>query len=256
MGNAGILLCPLNHCATDAATNLIERNPGNPFGGALGRRQAALASSTFLLSSPSYQVVVGTGDLIREAGTPLSDLEDVRAIAAILAAHDHVLNVRLVNPLLLSVADPLRLVGNLVHPDAVRSQLEELAAQPLPPYSLAAYAATIDGGIEHGLVVLTYSDEEAALYAANSIEMRLNSLTSLRREVSYAVAWSDAGQLSFVSATQAQGTDLWAVVVQLSAPMSEPGSSIDFQNIRSGRPYLRLTDDLSRRDVLWLLPGR
>ena len=49
-------------------------------------------------------------------------------------------------------------------------------------------------------------------------------------------------------------TGLWAVVVQLSAPQSVPGSSIDFQNTRSGLPFLRLMTDLGRRDVVWLLP--
>ena len=242
---AGLLLCPVEGCDQGMTVNLLDRDMANPFGGSFGRRQPALAADDHLVSSPSDVALEDVARVMQGADLSLASLDEVQAITELLSAADHLLNLTIVNPGLLSVADPLQLLGPDIDPAAAQARLAELAAEPLPPYSLAAYAATIDSGLEHGLVVLVYGDAQQADLAAASLEARLNSLPLGPNGDTVAHGWSRAAELTEIRIEPA--ADLWIVTVQVSGPVS-PSS-------RGGVPFLMLLGELMQRDTLWLLPG-
>jgi len=241
--SAGLLLCPAEGCDQGAVVDLGSQEPANPFGGAFGRRQPALAAAAHLISSPSDAALGSVARVIEGSGPSLASLAPVRALTELLAGSGHLLNLTVVNPGLLSVVDPLQL--GWLEPDQAQERLQALAEVPLPPYSLAAYAAVVDSGFDRGLVLLVYANQQQAEQAVTALEARLNDLPLTPRGPSFAAVWTDYGELAAVRAEAAAGR--WVVMVQLSAPAPASG--------RAAVPFTALLNELLRHETLWLLPG-
>lgn len=233
----GALLCPAAGCDTGHTVDLANRNPGNPFGGALGRSFPVWATAQSVATSPSLAAL---NRIVTAAGTDtLADLPEVQALDAVLAGWPLLVGVSIANPLLLAVADPLQPAED----QAV------LAAQPLPPYSLIAYASTADADNEYGLVLLVYGDASSAEQAAAALDVRLTQLHSITRRVPFAEFLADHGTLAPAEVRTDAATGLSVVVVSLAAPLPQEAAAI------AAGPFSRFRDGLFMRDTAWLLPG-
>lgn len=235
----GLLLCPVEGCDQGLTVNLPNQDPANPFGGRFGRRQPALAADDYLISTPAEAVLEDVARVIDGAGQSLAQLEDVQALVELLSWQHHLLTLTVINPLLLSSMDP-------EPPGSMRP--------PLPAYSLAAYAATIDWGFENGQVILIYDDRDTAMAAGTVFveRLELDPLLSAQRPATYTAGWSEHAELTGILIEPAG--DRWAVTVQLSTPVV-PFHDAEGNRNRTGVPYLLLMNELLRRDTLWLQPG-
>lgn len=246
----GGLLCPEAGCDTGRQPDISNREPGNPFGGDLGRSFPVFTSPGVLAGSASdvlarQMASSATGDLIS-----LADLPEVRALDAVLSEMQHVLSVSIINPREFMTFDPLQVLGTDFDTDSATAVLEQLADVPLPAYSLVAFAATADESNEHGHVMLVYSDAGQAAAAAASLDERLHSFVSQRSQVSYAETLSGNGfELAPATVVTEVADGLSVVLVSLSTSLSA-GDDAPF----IGLAYRSLINLLHTRDYLWLVP--
>lgn len=233
----GALLCPTAGCDTGHTVDLANRDPGNPFGGALGRSFPIWPTAQSIATSPSLAAL--NAIVTAAETTTLADLPEVQALDAVLADWPQLVGVSIVNSLALAVADPLQ----------PAEDREVLAAQPLPPYSLVAYASTADAVNEYGLVLLVYGDATAAGQAASALDARLAQVSSIRRRVPFAEYLADHGTLAPAEVRTDAASGYSVVVVSLAAPLPQEPAAL------AGAPFSRLREGLLARDTAWLLPG-
>ncbi len=250
-GDYGLALCPLAGCDRGNAFDLSGRDPSNPFGGDMGRRQPVLASANYLISSPSDSSMAAVTEAVSGNRESLGSFAEIEALVDAAASTGELLTLTIVNPLQLSNADLLGAVTpDMQDAEAAKDLMRELASLPLAPYMLAAYAATVDSTHEHGLVILLYPDQTSAGQALSSIPARLESLPTVRADATYAETW--LGEPSVT--TEAVG-DLWLVTVRMSMPLSDIVDADGRISTQAGRPYHRLQRQFISRDTRWLLPN-
>lgn len=251
------LLCPPAGCDSGRDVNLAQRNLSNPFGGNLGRWQPVAVAEGVVLQAADDQFLrlfVATHGGVAPA---LAEVPEVRAIASALADYPFVNTVMLLNADMFAGVDERTVLGSA--PDADRVQLEallmQLEAMPVPPYALAAFAATADADGEYGLVLLIYPDAEAAATAAASLDARLATLASLfQPDLTYAEQYEVVGTLEPATVVRDEDSGMYVVVVRLAgepAPLeTERGA-----DVLTGRQYQRFFTSVVRSEAIWLVYG-
>jgi hypothetical protein len=153
--------------------DLVNRNPANPFGGDLGRREPLALLPGFLLSSPSDESVRA---MLAAAGDPSSSLAarpDFAAIAEALGQDESLIQALFYSPrdLGLMPGDPFAALEEEGLPDPTAGY------GALPPYTLAALADLHDAdGNDVHIIALTYLDADRAASAAAELADRLRGL--------------------------------------------------------------------------------
>jgi hypothetical protein len=173
--------CSADGCDQGMTMNIGERNPGDPFGGQLGRAEpvavAAGDDATFIYNSPSLEVVEGIASAAENVEFSLAGLRDYRATARALAAVGALRQAVFINPL--SLAGD----GNSARMGADADPFADL--DPLPVPSLIALADTWDPGDDSAdaaqiaLIALVYTNAGDAAQALDVIEARLAVAESL-----------------------------------------------------------------------------
>lgn len=245
------LLCPAAGCETGREANLINREPGNPFGGDLGRNFPVFTRPGAVAGSASDVLALQMAASAAGELDSLADLPEVQALDAVLADMPHVLAVTVLNPLPFLTVDPLQVLGSEPDMDAASAALDQLAQFPLPPYSLIAFAATADQSSEHGHALLVYPDADQADAAAAALDARLHTLTAQRSGLSYAGLLTDRGA-ELRPATTVTGPEGGPSVVVITVTASlEDSAAAPFTGL-SYRDFINLVQS---RDHLWLVPG-
>lgn len=246
----GELLCPEAGCDAGREMDINNREPGNPFGGDLGRSFPVFTSPGVLAGSASdvlarQMASSATGDL-----TSLADLPEVQALDTVLSQMQHVLSVTIVNPIEFMAFDPLQVLGRNFDAESASALLEQVAAVPLPAYSLVAFAATADESTEFGHVMLVYPDAGQAAAAADSLDERLHSFMSQRDQVSYAETLSGTEfELAPATVMPESADGVSVVLVSLSTPLSNTDDAPFV-----GLVYRSVINLMYQRDYLWLIP--
>jgi len=240
---AWLLLCPAEGCDQGTVGDPENRDPTNPFGGQFGRRQPALLAVDYLISAASQPVLVDVARVLEGAGESLASLREVQAVAASLSGSEFLLNLTIVDPERLNPADaPPPLPDPGLAPGEAEAWLAELASEPLPHFPLFAFASLVHSGVEHGRVILVYSEQQQADLAAASLEARLKTMPVFHGGQTFSEFWSRFGELTAISSEAA--ADMWVVTVQMSAPMQSRG--------RLGLPFNALIMDVWDGHALWV----
>ena len=216
------LLCGPDGCESGASINPTARDPGNPFGGDLGRQQPVLlvpvADGLQLLSSPTLESLEQAALAAAGEIPSLADSPDYQA--AVRAVTDagtlyqaHFLNAEAFGPA----------------PDD---------AAALPPYTLAVLAETESAEGLIATVTLVYPTLADAEVAASALESRISSPD----DDSFAATLKERGVLFETSAAEDADTGLGLTQMVLRAPESE----------RS--PYSLLINGWYRYELGWLAP--
>lgn len=169
--------CGAAGCDAGMQVNIQNRNPANPFGGALGRQEPLAILSGLLANSPDIGVVQSMLDAFHGKQNSLADAPDYRAIALAAAEKGRISQIQFVNPLELMTLDPAAL---LLDADGI-ARLRALTSgfEPLAPYTLAAIADVWDGSEQQALILLAYGDNAAAQSAADELARRMEVFVPL-----------------------------------------------------------------------------
>ncbi|MCU0465195.1 MAG: hypothetical protein MUF38_11570 [Anaerolineae bacterium] len=233
-----ILLCGAEGCESGAQMNFDNRNPANPFGGALGQSHPLAASGSLILSSPNFDQL--TAMQSAQAGDVPSLAEDdvVQAIANLLYSRPTVGAVVLMDPLSLSIASP----------DITPEQIEALPA--LPSYGIVAVAYTADDTYEYSEILLTYASAEEAEGAVIALTERLapDGVVSSVTGAPLREMLDESGEL-VIEAVSDEATGLYAARISIRVSIE---TADDLGRYAMG--FNRWMSAIVRRDTLFLLP--
>lgn len=185
------LWCGPGGCANGAEPNLREREPGDPFGGQLGRKQPLVLGDGYLLSSPSLEQVEAHLAAAADPSTSLRANPRYALLAETAASYGPVIQALFLDgEPLASVRDTADLAQLLPLLDAderaayVERRLAQLDALPgdLPPYNLLLLADTATDDAQVVLVLLSYDTVAAAEAAAEVVPARVAAHYSLARQ--------------------------------------------------------------------------
>jgi hypothetical protein len=228
------VLCWIEGCDQGLAMDVRSRNPANPFGGNLGRREPVALLPNLLLNSAEIETVTGMIAAATGAAPSLLDDPDYAAIADLISELGAA-DVELIQLHIYRQAD----IVDFSVPESLASVVDTLG--PLPPYSIAALADLQDGETQIALAALVYETAEPAETAAGELTARIASFDS-RDEFTEAQVEIDSSQVF----TSAAG-DRFVAVGSLRYPLPSNDSSDDTLT-QSGLIYRRWLNGFFRRE--------
>lgn len=156
--------CPEGDCSLTTSMDIRNRNPGIPFGGALGRREAfaLVRDAGLILNSADAQVVA---DMLAAGAGTVAAAADEAAHAAMIAALElvggQIAQVQLVTP---QLPDPLA---------------EPVEYPPMAPFALGALVDRhVDASSTSTEIILLYPDTPAADGALEGFMERMLGFTA------------------------------------------------------------------------------
>lgn len=240
-------LCSADGCDVGMEHDLRGREPANPFGGDLGRRQPILVLPEALVSSPSEEFVEGAAAAYQgEVESMADDLVIQAAVEAITPSDGALLQAIFLDPAGVMTLSPL--------PNG--EPLDEFVADygSLPPYKLAILADTQEGQDQVARVALVYADEESATEAAAELSERLRNFSPPSIGDTDLLILEDRGGTveDGTVYSSADGTVFVAVVPVRSAtpPLPEPDEA---NPMTPGIVFRTLVQALYRRELLPLV---
>lgn len=217
------MYCGPDGCDSGARVNVMLRNPGDPFGGELGRMQPVvfvpLEGQAQLISSPYLPALEASVATASGESPSLADSPDYQTAVRALTESSTLLQAYFVNG----------------------EAFGELAdAAPLPAYSLAVLAETeTDDGVTASITLIfpTQADAEAAV---SILETRMETLSTGRSSETFAATLKDRGVLFETQTAEDAETGLGLLQFTFHAPEDERSA------------YGLLVNAWARRELGWL----
>lgn len=235
------LWCSPAGCTEGLKQNLTERNPADPFGGQLGRKQPlAFVPPDTLLSSASYDVVQA---MLASQQSPDEDsilsLPEYRAAAEAITARGTLLQ------------------AVIIPPDALFA--EPAGKGGVPRYELAVFAHIRDEEDVLTLVGLVYANERLASQATDLLPIHFDAAVSQRVNRPFAEMVAERGGTVSKGQWYVEQDSGYAVaLLELRSPVEapEPDPDADLPGPRaSGLIFRLLVQSLYNRDTTWLIPS-
>lgn len=183
--------CGPDGCDSGTKMNLSNRNPANPFGGALGRSEPLAVLPDLLANSSDLSVVEGMLAAFQGEQASLADAPDYHAVVHAAAEQGSINQIQFVNPADLMTIDPAALMLD----EGGIEQLQEATSgfETLPVYSLAAFADVWDGSEQRVLILLAYGEEANAQAAADELAKRMDSFVPPSTNAPFSERLEDIG---------------------------------------------------------------
>jgi hypothetical protein len=232
--------------------DLPSRNPADPFGGNLGRRQPVLVGEDLIASSPSIERLQEQAQAIAGITPTLADNPDYRAVAEAITQDGTLLQAWFINPTDISPLSEILLL-----PDLSAEELEELSTElaarfvPLPQYDLVAFADTATETEQIAQVALVYESADQANEASDILQQRIASYESLVTQLPMQEMLEDRG-LTSIETEVYEGDERSVLLVKLHAPLPGLEPSSDDPPVSSSLLFRTLVDMYLRRDIGWL----
>jgi hypothetical protein len=228
------LICSEAGCDEGFAMDMAGREPADPFGGMMGRKQPLVVSGDALLSSASFEVITAMQAAADGSAGSLAEAPEV--IAAVAALTDDAI----LRQAALASRD---LIGGTGSADA----------PALPPYDMLLFADTATSTEQIAHVVLVYPSIEDANAAAEALPLRMAEVGAGGRSGSIRTQLENAGltaaDISVLEAPDGVGA---TVDVALHAPLA--GADETSMDSPSSGLYARLISNLAVLDAGWLVP--
>jgi hypothetical protein len=230
--------CAADGCASGTQARLDQREPGDPFGGSLGRQQPVLliplADDRWqLLSAAPLDVVKSVAETRGGAVSSLADRPDYQAAARALTAEGVLLQAYFMGAEAIAPGDRGLTAENAPQtPDA---------SDLLPAYDLAALAdiESADGSLAS--VTLVFATVDEAETAAALLEARLSAYVSVRTRAPWLEMLAERGAIFSVTAAEDAESGLGLAQVTFSGP-------------DDAALFYLLAQSLFARDLGWLAP--
>lgn len=245
----GLLICSTEGCDTGMQVDFSMHDPLNPFGGELGRRFPVLASESMIVTSPDLEAFEAAVDAVAGEQRSAADLEPFQAVDSVLSAFPYVPGAIFLSPAI-GAFDPASIIRSADPEAAIAALNAVLADNPVGPFELAAIAAAADSETESGLALFVYTDEDAALTAAASIDARLAAMSSLVVPQTYVDILSNRGELFPAEVVSVPAVDRHVVVVRVDAP-TPPNAEVDGRLPQSHLAAQAFINMVYRLDTAW-----
>ncbi len=236
-----LLWCGPDGCDSGLKQDLRGRNPADPFGGQLGRKQPlAFVPPDTLLSSASYDVVQA---MLASQQSPDEDsilsLPEYRAAAEAITARGTLLQ------------------AVIIPPDAL---YEEPAGKGgVPRYELAVFAHIRDEEDVLTLVGLVYANERLASQATDLLPIHFDAAVSQRVNRPFAEMVAERGGTVSKGQWYVEQDSGYAVaLLEFRSPVEAAEPDPDAQPPApraSGLIFRLLVQSLYNRDTAWLVPS-
>lgn len=217
------MFCGPDGCDSGYTTHLDGRNPGDPFGGELGRQQPVLFvplnGQSQLVSSPDLPTLEASAAAVNGETPSLAEAPDYQAAVHTLTDTSTLLQAYFLGPDTFS---------------------EPAEAGELPAFSLAVLAETETDGGRGASITLIYPSLADAEAAAPALEERMETLTPGRSNQPFAAVLKERGVL-FSTRTTEDGETGLGVIQLVFEPLEGEGTA-----------YPLLVNSLNRRDLDWL----
>jgi hypothetical protein len=240
-----ILLCGSDDC-DGMEISIITRDPANPFGGELGRRQpVVVVGDDTVYSSPSLEAVQAVTAAASSERPSLADSADYQAVVTALQSD----NLGLLRQALITHGTTLGAQPGdsaLVNPPS-----EALTA--LPPYLLVAFADMASEDAQFAVIALVYTTEQAAQTAIDAIPERLAAMQSLVQPRPWMALLEERG-MTLEGAQVIANDDESRFVALLPFHYDLPSDERDESGFftMSGLGYRLFLNAIYRRDTGWL----
>ncbi|MBC7810494.1 MAG: hypothetical protein H7175_05075 [Burkholderiales bacterium] len=255
------LWCPADGCDTGLQQNLRGHNPGNPFGGHLGRSEPLLIAPDYVVDSADIATIEASAAALTDERPSLADDESYRAAVEAITSEGVLIQAQFIEAALLRPFDVASMIqpfgddsGILTNEDALTEFLDELRGYgELPPYLLATIADVIIDDQQVAVIALVYNDATSAETAGATLVQRFFNLSSLRYDRPYIElvagreATIDAPRV-FTSESTGKSVALFRIIGAL--PSSTPDE--DGMIVQGSMLYQLLATMLYSRDLYWL----
>jgi hypothetical protein len=212
-------------CDQGLTLDLKSRNPANPFGGPLGRKDVVAALPGYLVSSPDNTVVENIVRAANKETPSLADDTDVQAAVSAMLSTGSVRQAQFYNPLAVSQVS----LPNLerLSPEQA-AKLKELlkpdSSAALPPYTLMFLADIWKDSDQFAMIGLVYPSAEVAKQAAGVLDGRLQDWVSLQSRRPFVEMIQERGgeiQPAYVAKDASTGQATVLLVVRYAMPDNE-----------------------------------
>ncbi|MEX2535214.1 MAG: hypothetical protein WD273_06385 [Trueperaceae bacterium] len=208
------------HKGEDGAISIADRDPGDPFGGNMGKSQRIALLPGHLVNSAFWATTEAVVQATTGEAPSLAQAPDYRTLAEAAAdpSTGELVQAMFLQPAEVGLmpGDPARFIG--MEPeevqDRLRAEAEEAKARaPLPFYGLALLADKQAGDDWVGVAALLYEDFETAEVAAAELTRRLATfVTAQFPEASFGadepqVHESESGHFAAVAAIRFPGSE-------------------------------------------------
>lgn len=251
--------CSPDGCDAGMEVDLANADPGDPFGGRLGRRQPLAVLPDALLSSASDAVVAS---MVATAAGEAPALADIPLVTAVLDALDATTDVRLIQAELVPGTELALDVAALLGPNVAPERADELLAtigEGFEPLASASMLLIADGATASEQVVrlvLGYPTLADAERAAQVVPTRLATMPSIATEQPWQALLDRAGVSSVEGSAVGAGDGTAAAVITLRAPLASADPDPDTGDlVPSSRLYALFVRALWMRDLAWLAPA-
>jgi hypothetical protein len=227
------LICSSAGCDAGTEIDIEGRDPADPFGGMMGRKQPLLVSEGSLLSSASFDVI---GSLRAAADGDADSLADTPEVVLALGVLDEDARLR---------------QASLASPQSIRGD-PRTDAPGLPPYDLVLFADTATSTEQIAHVVLVYGSSSDAQAALEALPVRISEVGSGGQRGSIRTQLDQRGLTDVdVSLSEAADGSGAAVDVSFRAPLA----GLDPTSIETGSSelYRHLISSLGVLDAAWLI---
>lgn len=242
--------CSADGCESGTKMSLTSREPADPFGGELGRKQPLVLADHYLFDAADYNVVQNMVSAYQKKTPSLADATDYRAALDALSSKEPVLQALFIDPSMLTAASP-----NNAAP-AVQTAVKKLigSATPIPGYSLALFAHAADQTNQYALVALVFNSQADAQTAAGLISARIDQYTSLATRRPMRDLLKDRGAtLDQPTVTESGGKGV--LLLTFRAPIEPSTPDANGHYTASGLLFRLFVDMVYRRDTGWLAPS-
>lgn len=253
-----ILWCGSDGCDKGMELDVVGRDPADPFGGDMGRRQPLAVAEGTLLSSADIDTVDAMLATTLDAGRSLADDGSYVAVAEALADEG-----RLIQAILVPGTHPLfyqrPIFDERTSPDEISERLDELAAdlEPIPPTSLLGIGDAATEAEQVVTLALAYPTLAEAQVAADVLPRRLETMTSLFTDRPWKEHLDElgVGRIDARAIERMDGEGALALLTfraPIAGPEADPGTG--FVKV-SSRLYRLFAQMIQGRDTAWLTMG-
>ncbi len=222
----------------DGGIDLVNREPGRPFGGELGGAEFLALLPQALLGSRFSEATATAARAPRAA-------DDPSLSAGIRVVDSDALPGRLMQLVVLRYDFSPEFATSMLEPDAspeeAQAWLEAQVPGSLPAFETALFADRQDGGAEEALVALVYDSAEDAARAAETLPLRLDAYQPSRASATLGAL---LGGTRSIEVVEQDGKHVVLLRIAYSA-----------DEVAANRPalgYQRLLSTITTRDTAWL----
>ena len=253
----GVTLWCGNDDCDGSVMDLSSREPADPFGGRLGRRQPLFVTDSLVASSANTDRLVALAQAVAGETDSLAQNDNYLSLAEAITQKGRLLQAWFISPLDIMPASA-NLVNSLIGEELSADQIEALRAEmeaeftPLPQYRLLGFADTVSDSEQIAIAALVYNDAEKASEAAEIVVQQIEDYVSLATQEPLSDMLEERG-VTAVETSIYENDERAVLLVSLHAPLpAEEPIAEGLGPVSSSLVFHLLINMYQQRDLGWL----